>query len=360
MKNTQPRRTRKDMHANARTTPRSREDIVRLVVAGTDAEGRSSGLQRLSENRAQMGRALSRRGNGGFAGPSSRPAHSRRKRRPRAGRSGRWREQGLTYAEISERTGLSEATLSRILRGHRPMPPARACAMNANIRANCCTSTPRNSAGSSNQVTASPATGATMCAAPVGNASMSASMITRALVTRPCGPTNASTPRWTSEQVVAHYRHLGLIIQRIMTDNGSCCRSAVFRKTCARLGIKHLFTKPPRPRPTAGRALHPVGPAGMGVRPHLPASTERRAALSQCGSTLQLASPSSITTTPTSHLQAQTGGQPPDDSRWRVPIAISFSAVRTNNVPSTAAGVARHSPPCGCARPRKRQVERRR
>jgi len=29
----------------------------------------------------------------------------------------------LTYAEISDHTGLSEASLSRILRGHRPGPP---------------------------------------------------------------------------------------------------------------------------------------------------------------------------------------------------------------------------------------------
>lgn len=35
----------------------------------------------------------------------------------------RWREQGRTYAEIAEQTGLSEATLSRILRGRRPGPP---------------------------------------------------------------------------------------------------------------------------------------------------------------------------------------------------------------------------------------------
>lgn len=36
-----------------------------------------------------------------------------------------------------------------------------------------------------------------------------------------------------------------------MTDNGSCYRSSAFRKACTQLGLKHLFTQPYTPRPTA-------------------------------------------------------------------------------------------------------------
>jgi hypothetical protein len=55
----------------------------------------------------------------------------------------RWRDQHLTYAEISERTGLSEATLSRILRGHRAgsTSPRLLCAINGLSPVSCCTST---------------------------------------------------------------------------------------------------------------------------------------------------------------------------------------------------------------------------
>src|SRR5690606_18218650 len=64
------------------------------------------------------------RGPEGLRDRSSRPARSpKRIAEERRREVWRWREQGLTYAEIGERTGLSEATLSRILRGHRPGPP---------------------------------------------------------------------------------------------------------------------------------------------------------------------------------------------------------------------------------------------
>ncbi len=52
---------------------------------------------------------------------------------------------------------------------------------------------------------------------------------------------------------VAYYASLGLIVESIMTDNGSCYRSFAFRKACQRLGLKHIRTKPYTPR-TNGKA----------------------------------------------------------------------------------------------------------
>lgn len=52
---------------------------------------------------------------------------------------------------------------------------------------------------------------------------------------------------------VAHYRALGVIIKRLITDNGPAYRSQVFAKTCQALGIKHTFTRPYRPQ-TNGKA----------------------------------------------------------------------------------------------------------
>ena len=45
----------------------------------------------------------------------------------------------------------------------------------------------------------------------------------------------------------------GVIIERLMTDNGSGYRSKLHRKACEALGIRHLFTRPYRPR-TNGKA----------------------------------------------------------------------------------------------------------
>ena len=52
---------------------------------------------------------------------------------------------------------------------------------------------------------------------------------------------------------VDYYVSLGITVQRVMTDNGSCYRSFAFRKLCRRLRLKHIFTKPYTPR-TNGKA----------------------------------------------------------------------------------------------------------
>ena len=52
---------------------------------------------------------------------------------------------------------------------------------------------------------------------------------------------------------VAYYQSLGVTVQRVMTDNGSCYRSMAFRDTCRELGLKHIRTRPYTPK-TNGKA----------------------------------------------------------------------------------------------------------
>lgn len=52
---------------------------------------------------------------------------------------------------------------------------------------------------------------------------------------------------------VTYYRRLGVTVERVMTDNGSCYKSKLWAKTCKDLGIKHLRTKPYTPQ-TNGKA----------------------------------------------------------------------------------------------------------
>jgi transposase InsO family protein len=52
---------------------------------------------------------------------------------------------------------------------------------------------------------------------------------------------------------VAYYATLGVSIQRVMTDNGSCYISGAFARACKRLGLKHIRTKPYTPQ-TNGKA----------------------------------------------------------------------------------------------------------
>jgi transposase InsO family protein len=52
---------------------------------------------------------------------------------------------------------------------------------------------------------------------------------------------------------VAYYASLGVKVERVMTDNGSCYKSFAFRRACKRLGLKHIRTKPYTPK-TNGKA----------------------------------------------------------------------------------------------------------
>jgi transposase len=46
------------------------------------------------------------------------------------------------------------------------------------------------------------------------------------------------------EATVAYYKSLGVTVERVMTDNGSCYRSRAFRDACELLGLKHIRTRP--------------------------------------------------------------------------------------------------------------------
>jgi len=52
---------------------------------------------------------------------------------------------------------------------------------------------------------------------------------------------------------VAWYKQLGVEVQRVMTDNGSCYKSRAFAKACKDLKLKHIRTKPYTPK-TNGKA----------------------------------------------------------------------------------------------------------
>jgi len=52
---------------------------------------------------------------------------------------------------------------------------------------------------------------------------------------------------------VNYYKGLGVIVTRVMTDNGSCYKAFDFRDACQELGLKHKRTKPYTPK-TNGKA----------------------------------------------------------------------------------------------------------
>jgi transposase InsO family protein len=55
------------------------------------------------------------------------------------------------------------------------------------------------------------------------------------------------------DRAIAWFREHGIRVSRVMTDNGSCYRSAAFAQRCWRHGLRHITTRPYTPR-TNGKA----------------------------------------------------------------------------------------------------------
>ncbi len=54
-------------------------------------------------------------------------------------------------------------------------------------------------------------------------------------------------------RAVAFYARHGISVERVMSDNGACYRSTIHAFACRAMGLKHLRTRPYRPR-TNGKA----------------------------------------------------------------------------------------------------------
>jgi transposase InsO family protein len=67
------------------------------------------------------------------------------------------------------------------------------------------------------------------------------------------GDEKATTAVGFLQRAIAFYRRHGITVERVMSDNGSAYRSTIHAFACRALGIRHLRTRPYRPR-TNGKA----------------------------------------------------------------------------------------------------------
>ena len=81
-------------------------------------------------------------------------------------------------------------------------------------------------------------------------------------------------------RAVAWFAEQGVTVERLMTDNGAGYRSKLHRRACHALGIRHLFTRPYRPR-TNGKAERFIRTMldGWAYKRPYTTSAERRTAL---------------------------------------------------------------------------------
>jgi transposase InsO family protein len=251
-----------DVHKNARTTPLGRAELVRRVLE--DGQPHSVVAAALGITEKTVGKWVQRflaEGADGLRDRSSRPHRLRAVTSPETTeRIIQLRRERLSGDAISALTGVSAATVSRVLRRVRlsrvrdldPPPPV--------IRYE------RKTPGelihldikklgrfgqAGHRVTGSRAGQSRGAGWECVHVCIDdASRVAFSLILP--DETQQSAVAFL-KAAVAYYAGLGVKVRRVMTDNGACYTSITFRQACAELGLKHIRTKPYTPR-TNGKA----------------------------------------------------------------------------------------------------------
>jgi transposase InsO family protein/transposase-like protein len=253
-----------DTHKNARLTPKGREKMVRAVVDG--GMSRAAAARRFNTSPKTVAKWVDRfraEGVDGLHDRSSRPLSSPDQTPPATCATvetlGR---QRYTGKQIAVELGISQATVSRILRrlglnklsALEPAEPVRRYErerpgemIHIDIKKlgrfnNIGHRITGDRTGQSN----SRGVGWEYVHVCIDDASRIA--FAKVMPSEKKGSAIAFL-----NAAIAYYESLGVKVERVMTDNGSCYKSFAFRRTCKRLGLRHIRTKPYTPR-TNGKA----------------------------------------------------------------------------------------------------------
>jgi len=254
-----------DVHKNAPLTPCGREAMVRRVVdGGQTPKAVSEAVGVCSRTVRKWVVRFRAEGAAGLRDHSSRPHRLRDPTLPETvARIDALRRQRWTGAQIARETGVSKATVFRVLRrlglnrlkALEPVEPARRYErehpgdlIHIDIKK-------LGKIGSVGHRITGRRTGVVNRNLGIGWEFVhvcidDASRIAFSSVMK--DERKASAVAFL-KAAVAYYASLGVKIECVMTDNGSCYRSKVFGKACKALGLKHIFTKPYTPR-TNGKA----------------------------------------------------------------------------------------------------------
>jgi transposase InsO family protein len=258
---------RMNMHKNARLTPRGREWIVQQAASGQTPKAIADAVGVDPHTVRKWVKRYEREGLSGLQDRSSRP-HRLYRPTPQTivGRVEGLRRDRLTGKAIASEVGVSPATVSRILkrlglnklRALEPAEPVRRYErenpgelIHIDIKklgkidgiGHRITGDRR---GQSNRRSRGEGLGWEFVHVCIDDASRIAfSQVMK-------NEKKASAVAFL-KAALAYYASLGVKVQRVMTDNGSCYKSFAFARACKRLGLKHIRTKPYTPK-TNGKA----------------------------------------------------------------------------------------------------------
>ena len=253
-----------NVHKNARLTPHSRGELVRRVLIEGQPPKAVAAAFGVSETtvRKWVGRFQAE----GAAGLQDRRSRPHRLRRPVSQKT-RARIEALrrlrwTGKQIAQETGVSPATVSRVLRGLRlsrvrdlepPAPIVRyehakpGEMIHIDIKKlGRFVRTGHRVTGDRTGKSKNRGSGWEFVHVCIDDHSRVAFSQVMASETK-----ESAVPFLRA--AVAYYASLGVTVTRVMTDNGSCYKSHDFRAACRDLGLRHIRTKPYTPK-TNGKA----------------------------------------------------------------------------------------------------------
>lgn len=251
-----------NIHKNARLTPRGRELLVRHIVSGQtlEAAARAAGVCPRTA-RKWMARFLAE-GVEGLQDRSSRPHRLYRATPPEiVERVEAMRRQRWTGKQIAAELGISPATVSRILKrlglnriaALEPAEPVRRYErekpgelIHIDIKKLGRFERVGHRITGDRQKGVSRGAGWEFVHVSIDDAS-------RLAFSQILPDERKESAVAFLKAAVAYYASLGVVVARVMTDNGSCYRSKAFRKACVDLGLKHIRTRPYTPK-TNGKA----------------------------------------------------------------------------------------------------------
>jgi transposase InsO family protein len=252
-----------DIHKNARLTPLGRERMVNMVISGQTPKAVSKAVGVCPRTVRKWVDRFKAEGLAGLRDRSSRPDHLRQPT-PQAtvDRIEALRRQRLTGKAIAVETGVSAATVSRVLKrlglnrlsALEPAEPPRRYQRDQPgelIHIDIKKLGKFNRTGhriTGNRTGQSNSRGVGWEFVPVAIDDASRVAFSRVMKSERKGCAIAFL-----KAAVAYYANLGITVERVMTDNGSCYKAFAFRRTCKRLGLRHIRTRPYTPR-TNGKA----------------------------------------------------------------------------------------------------------
>jgi len=253
-----------DTHKNARLTPKGREEMVRAVVDG--GLTKAAAARKFNTTAKTVGKWVKRfraEGVDGLRDRSSKPLSSP-DQTPRATCAAveALRRQRYTGRQIARELGISEATVSRILcrRGLNnlsALEPAEPVRRYEREKAGELIHIDIKKLGKFNQI------GHRITGDRKGQSNgrgvgweyvhVCIDDHSRVAFANIMPNEKKRSAIAFLKAALAYYASLGIKVERVMTDNGSCYKSFAFRRACKRLKLKHIRTKPYTPK-TNGKA----------------------------------------------------------------------------------------------------------